>query len=160
MSLLWSYSISIDNSMVLLGLELPLTTASSTAESPREELGRNRGGVGGRGGTWSVAPTGYHVLLRPLWFVRHWTFSLLAQIVRETTAGQNASRTPSVPYLLEAADLNLTSSVLTSASSYRVSVHPVDFFGTVDTGTSYVTEVLPEPPTVRGSLFVVYSCMN
>lgn len=71
--------------------------------------------------------------------------------MRESAAGFNASRTPSLPYLLQAADVNLTStSVLTAASRYRVTVHPVDILGTVGTGASHVTEVLPAPPAVTG----------
>ena len=59
--------------------------------------------------------------------------------------------TPSLPFLLEAADLDLNRTLLTSASIYDVSVNPVDMFGTVNSGTTHTTQVLPDAPTIRGN---------
>ena len=58
--------------------------------------------------------------------------------------------TPSLPFLLEAADLDLSQSPLQSGSSYNISVNPVDMFGTVNSGSTHTTHVLPDAPTVQG----------
>ena len=74
------------------------------------------------------------------------------QIGRSSGSGQDISRTPSLPYLLDGADLNLTQTLLTADSNYTITVDPVDIFGTVNAGLSRTTYVLPAAPTINGGL--------
>ena len=70
------------------------------------------------------------------------------QIIRSSANGQETSLTPSLPYLLDGADVFLNITSLDSATSYDISVNPKDIFGSVSPGVSHTVDVLPDPPSI------------